>query len=67
MPAYSRRNRTRSVLLMPGNDRLTGVHEQPEPTEEEQEQAPDRIPEEEPERDERAADGDQSEEPIQDS
>jgi hypothetical protein len=40
------------------------VHEQLQPTEEEQEQAPERIPEEEPERDERASDGDDLEEPI---
>lgn len=39
------------------------VHEQPEPTEEEQEDALDRIPEEEPERDDRAAD-EESEEPA---
>jgi hypothetical protein len=40
------------------------VHEQPQPTEDEQEDALERIPEEEPERDERAADGDEPEEPI---
>jgi hypothetical protein len=42
---------------MCGNDRLTAVHEQPNQTEEEQEQAADRLPEEEPERDERAEGG----------
>jgi hypothetical protein len=40
------------------------VHEQPQPTEDEQEQAPERISEEEPERDERTTDGDEPEEPI---
>jgi hypothetical protein len=49
---------------MAGNDRLTAVHEQPEPSEEEAEQAADRIPDEEPERDERTADGDDFEPPI---
>jgi hypothetical protein len=48
---------------MPGNDRLTAVHEQPQPTEEEQEEVLERIPEEEPERDDRAAD-EEPEEPI---
>jgi hypothetical protein len=48
------------------------VHEQPEPTEEEEEQAPDRLREEEPERDERAAGGElpgdsPPEEPIHDA
>jgi hypothetical protein len=42
---------------MVGNDRLTAVHEQPEPTEEEQDQAPQRLDEEEPDRDERAEGG----------
>jgi hypothetical protein len=49
---------------MLGNDRLRPMHEHPEPTEEEQEQAPQRLPDEEPERDERAAGGDPPEEPI---
>jgi len=49
---------------MAGNDRLTRVHEQPQPTEEEQEQAPERVPEEEPERDERSAEDGETEEPI---
>jgi hypothetical protein len=38
---------------MRGNDRLRPMHEQPEPTEEEQEQTPDRLEEEEPDRDAR--------------
>lgn len=40
------------------------MHEQPQPTDDEQEDALERIPEEEPERDERASDGDEPEEPI---
>jgi hypothetical protein len=46
---------------MAGNDRLTAVHEQPEPTEEELEQAPERIPEEEPDRDQRSVENDSEE------
>jgi hypothetical protein len=42
---------------MPGNDRLAAMHEQREPTEEEEEQTPERLEEEEPERDERAEGG----------
>lgn len=42
---------------MLGNDRLTAVHEQPEPTEEEQEQTPERLEEEEPDRDPRQGGG----------
>jgi hypothetical protein len=52
---------------MVGNDRLTAVHEQPEPIEEEQEQTPERISEEEPDRDERSADADEPEDPIHDA
>jgi hypothetical protein len=42
---------------MLGNDRLTAVHEQPEPTDEEQEQTPGRLEEEEPDRDPRQGGG----------
>jgi hypothetical protein len=49
---------------MAGNDRLRRVHEQPQPTEEEQEQAPERVADEEPERDERSADEDETGEPV---
>jgi hypothetical protein len=52
---------------MAGNDRLTRVHEQPQPTEEEQEQAPERIPDEEPARDERSAEEVETEETIHDA
>jgi hypothetical protein len=53
----------RRGTLMAGNDRLRRVHEQPQPTEEEQEQAPERVADEEPERDERSAD-DETGEPV---
>jgi hypothetical protein len=43
------------------------VHEQPDATEEEQEQAPQRIPVEEPDRDERTPDADEPEEPTDDA
>jgi hypothetical protein len=43
---------------MPGNDRLSPMPEQPEPTEEEQEQTPGRLEEEEPDRDPRQVGGD---------
>ena len=52
-----------SCSLTRRNDSLTAVHEQPQPTEEEQEDALERIPEEEPDRDERSAD-DEPEEPA---
>jgi hypothetical protein len=55
-----------SCSLMAGNDRLTAVHEQPEPTEEEQEQTPERIPVEEPDRDERSVEN-ESEEPVREA
>lgn len=40
------------------------MHEQPQPTEEEQEQTPERLAEEEPERDARSGDDGSEEEPI---
>jgi hypothetical protein len=43
------------------------VHEQPEPTDEEREETPERLREEEPERDERTVDTEESEEPIHDA
>lgn len=45
------------------------MHEQPEPTEEEQEQAPQRVPDEEPDRDPRTEDPDSRspEDPIHDA
>lgn len=46
------------------NDSLERVHEQPQPTEEEQEQTPERLAEEEPERDARSGDDGSEEEPI---
>jgi hypothetical protein len=43
------------------------MHEQLEPTEEEQEQAPERVLDEEPDRDQRSAEEAENEEPIHDA
>jgi hypothetical protein len=43
------------------------VREQPEPTDEEREETPERLPEEEPERDERSVDTEEPEAPFEDA